>query len=46
MAEDKVVEVDNDTFVKDGVVDVGVVWNDAIFFSAGFGGSAVAREER
>lgn len=44
MAEDKVVEVDEDMFVKDGVVDVGVVWNDAIFFSAGFGGDVVVRE--
>lgn len=44
MAEDKVVEVDKDTFVKDGVVDVGVVWNDGTFFSAGFGGGAAVRE--
>lgn len=33
-----------DTFVKDGVVDVGVVCGDEIFFRADFGGSTVARE--
>ena len=43
IAEDGVVDVDVDTFVNDGVVDVGVD-NDEIFFSAGFGGSTVARE--
>lgn len=37
------VEVHEDTFVKDGVVEVGALWNDAIFFSAGFGGNAVVR---
>jgi len=44
IAEDKVVEVDVDAFVKDGVVDVGAVCNDETFFSAGFGGGTVARE--
>jgi len=44
IAEDKVVEVDVDAFVKDGVADVGVVCNDETFFSAGFGGGTVARE--
>jgi len=39
-----VLEADDDAFVKDGVVDVGVVWNDAIFFNAGFCGNLVVRE--
>lgn len=38
------VEVDVDTLVKDGVADVGVVLNDGIFFSAGFGGGMAGRE--
>ena len=38
------VEVEVDTLVKDGVVDVGVVCNDEYFLSAGFGGGAVARK--
>lgn len=44
IVEDKVVEVDVDTFVKDGVVDVGVVCNEGVFFNAGLGGGTVARE--
>lgn len=42
--EDKVVEVEVDTFVKDGVTDVGVVCSDEIFFNAGFSSGTVARE--
>lgn len=42
--EDRVVEVDVDTFVKDGVTDVGGVCSDETFFNAGFGGGTVARE--
>lgn len=44
MVEDKVVEVDDDALVKDGVVDVGMVRNDGNFFSAGFGGNGVVCE--
>jgi len=42
-AEDRVVDVDVDAFVKDGVLDVGTD-NDVIFFSAGFRSGTVARE--
>lgn len=43
IAEDKVVDVNVDAFVKEGVLDVGVD-KDGTFFSAGFGGGKVARE--
>ena len=36
--------VDDEPFVKDGVVDEGVVRNDPNFFSTGFGGNVVVRE--
>lgn len=44
IAEDKVVEVDVDTLVKDGVMDVGVVRDDETFFNADLGGGTAARE--
>ena len=43
IADDRVVDVDVEAFVKDGVLDVGAD-NDVIFFSAGFGRGMVARE--
>jgi len=43
IAEDRVVDVDVDAFVKDGVLDVGAD-NDDVFFNAGFGSGTVARE--
>jgi hypothetical protein len=44
MAEDRLVEVDVDTFVKDGVLDVRAVCSDGNFFIAGLGGGMLARE--
>ena len=43
IAEDRVVDVDVDALVKDGVLDVGAD-NDDVFFNAGFGSGTVARE--
>lgn len=43
-AEDRLVEVDVDTFVKDGVLDVRAVCSDGTFFIAGLGGGMLARE--